>query len=77
MSNFQNESLGLLIDQLAWHATPSSLGGGGVGVGGLKILEKYLLGVSEIFFLVARLYCWGGANFVGGSRNFEGKFKIA
>lgn len=49
----------------------------------LKILEKPLLGGSEIFILVCKggeLYCWwgGGGDFVGeGSRNFELKDKIA
>ena len=49
----------------------------------LKILEKPLLGGSEIFILVCKggeLYCWwgGGGNVVGeGSRNFELKDKIA
>ena len=37
---------------------------------GVKILEKYLLR-GEKFLL------WlGGSNFIGGSRNFEGEFKI-
>ena len=49
----------------------------------LKILEKPLLGGSEIFILVCKggeLYCWwgGGGNFGGGGgRNFELKDKIA
>ena len=70
-----------------WHAPPSSLcvcvcvGGGGGGE--LKILEKYLLGGSEFFFVGEVVLLWGSnflvlfcfLFFVGGE-DFEGKFKI-
>ena len=44
----------------AWHASPSSLGGGGV-----TFLEKYLLerGGVRNFYFGGGLYCWG-SNFV-------------
>ena len=47
------------------------------GVGqGAKILEKSLLGRSEIFILLGGgNFVWGGRG--GGSRNFEVKTKIA
>ena len=39
-------------------------------LGGLKILEKSLLGGLRKFY-----FGGGGSNFVGGSCNFEGKIK--
>ena len=38
---------------------------------GVKILEKYLLRGQKFL-----LWWGGGSNFIGGSRNFEGEFKI-
>ena len=46
--------------------SPPQLGGGG-GQGGLKMLEKSLLGVgSNIFIFVGEVILLRGDNFVGG-----------